>query len=77
MWLTFSISLLKSLREIMAELGFRTINEMVGQADALSVRNIDAAEWKLKDLDFSAILYKAPENGLTFYNTETQDHGLS
>ena len=69
--------LAEELRETMAELGFRTINEMVGQADALTVRHIDAEEWKLKDLDFSGILYKAPENGLTFYNSEKQDHGLT
>ncbi len=68
--------LAEELRETMAELGFRTVNEMVGQADALTVRKIDAADWKLKDLDLSAVLYKAPENGLSFYNTEKQDHGL-
>ncbi|EDM38369.1 glutamate synthase, large subunit [Pedobacter sp. BAL39] len=69
--------LAEDLREIMAELGFRTIEEMVGQADALSLRQIDPKDWKLKDLDLSAILYKAPDNGLSLYNTEAQDHGLS
>lgn len=68
--------LAQELRETMAELGFRTVNEMVGQADALSVRPIDNAHWKLKNLDLSAILFKAPDNGLTLYNSETQDHGL-
>ncbi|MBG6233770.1 glutamate synthase (NADPH/NADH) large chain [Pedobacter sp. CAN_A7] len=69
--------LAQDLRETMAELGFRTVNEMVGQADALGVRDIDQADWKLKDLDFSALLFKAPENGLTLYNSEKQDHGMS
>jgi len=69
--------LAEELREIMAELGFRTVNEMVGQADLLTVRNIDETEWKQKDLDFSKILFKAPDNGLSLYNTETQDHGLT
>ncbi|MCX2453692.1 glutamate synthase large subunit [Pedobacter sp. PLR] len=69
--------LAEELRETMAELGFRTVEEMVGQADALSVRAIDPGDWKLKDLDLSAILYKAPDNGLSLFQTETQDHGLT
>lgn len=69
--------LAEELRETMAELGFRTVQEMVGQADALSVRTIEQSDWKLKDLDLSAILYKAPDNGLSLYQTEVQDHGLS
>jgi glutamate synthase (NADPH/NADH) large chain len=48
----------------------------VGQADALSVRQIDPGHWKLKNLDLSAILYKAPDNDLSLYNTEKQDHGI-
>jgi glutamate synthase (NADPH/NADH) large chain len=68
--------LAQDLRETMAELGFRTVEEMVGQADALSVRPIDPSHWKLKNLDLSAILYKAPDNGLTLYNSEKQDHGI-
>nr|WP_121272821.1 glutamate synthase large subunit [Pedobacter schmidteae] len=69
--------LAEELRETMAELGFRTVQEMVGQADALSVRPIEEHDWKLKDLDLSAILYKAPDNGLSLYQTEEQDHGLA
>jgi len=69
--------LAEELRETMAELGFRTVLEMVGQADALSMRTVDAADWKLKNLDLSAILFKAPDNGLSLYNTEKQDHGIA
>lgn len=69
--------LAEELRETMAELGFRTVEEMVGQADALSLRAIDDADWKLKNLDLSAILYKSPDNGLSLFNTESQDHGIS
>lgn len=69
--------LAEELRETMAELGFRTVQEMVGQADALSVRQVEESDWKLKDLDLSAILYKAPDNGLSLYQTEVQDHGLA
>jgi len=73
---TFFTFLARQMREIMAQLGFRTINEMVGQADRLRVREqID--HWKARKIDFSPILYKAPageEVGL--YKQMEQDHGL-
>ena len=67
----------QELREIMAELGYRTINEMVGQVDALKMReNIN--HWKYKNLDLSDVLYKEPaEPGVGLYQTETQDHLMS
>ncbi|GAA4300467.1 glutamate synthase large subunit [Compostibacter hankyongensis] len=68
--------LVQELREIMAALGFRTVNEMVGQADCLAVRE-DIRNWKYEKLDLSGVLYKepaAPEVGL--YKQEEQDHGL-
>src|SRR5688572_15343561 len=66
----------QELREIMAELGFRTVNEMIGQVDNLEVRE-GIEHWKYKNLDLSAILYKEP-NSLytTLYCSESQDHGL-
>jgi glutamate synthase (ferredoxin) len=64
------------LREIMAQLGFRTVEEMVGRADCLEPRKaID--HWKAKGLDFSNILYQpdaGPEIGR--YCRVPQDHGL-
>jgi glutamate synthase (NADPH/NADH) large chain len=69
--------LAEELRETMAELGFRTVQEMVGQSDSLGVRAIDKSDWKLRGLDLSAILYKAPDNGLSLYKTEDQDHGIA
>ena len=67
----------QELREIMAELGYRTINEMVGQVDALTMReNIN--HWKYKNLDLSDVLYKEPaEAGVGLYQTEAQDHLMS
>lgn len=67
----------QELREIMAELGFRTVNEMIGQVDNLEIReNID--HWKYKNLDLSAILYKEPNSMYTtLHCSEEQDHGLS
>jgi glutamate synthase (ferredoxin) len=66
----------EELREIMAKLGFRTINEMVGRVDRLDTRKA-IAHWKARGLDFSAILHKpeVPERIHT-YCAEPQDHGL-
>jgi glutamate synthase (NADPH) large chain len=64
------------LREIMAELGFRTINEMVGQADRLQMKD-NIAHWKYKNIDFKPILYKEPiALDVALYKQEEQDHGL-
>lgn len=66
----------EELREIMAKLGFRTINEMVGRVDRLDTRKA-IAHWKARGLDFSAILHK-PEvsKRIHTYCAEPQDHGL-
>ncbi len=48
--------LAKELREIMAELGFRSINEMVGRTDFLTVDETKV-HWKMKKIDFSPILH--------------------
>ena len=68
----------KELRGIMAKLGFRTVNEMIGRADALQADDA-VAHWKAKGLDFSSILAKAPEpeNCLGVYRIHDQDHGLA
>jgi glutamate synthase (NADPH/NADH) large chain len=66
----------QELREIMADLGFRTINEMVGQVDNLTIRE-NLNHWKYNQLDLSPILYKektSPYVGL--YHQEEQDHSL-
>ncbi|MEN9569395.1 MAG: hypothetical protein RL172_626 [Bacteroidota bacterium] len=68
--------LTEELREIMAQLGFRTINEMVGQADCLEMRQ-DINHWKYSKLDLSPILYKEPASVYTgLYNMESQDHEM-
>ncbi len=66
----------EELREIMAELGFRTINEMVGRVQFLKVKD-NLQNWKAKNIDLSGILH--PVNNpkdLTLYNSEKQDHGM-
>ena len=66
----------QELREIMAQLGFRTVNEMVGQVQKLD-RNKTIDFYKSNGLDLSPILHQVevPENTI-LYNTEKQDHDL-
>ena len=67
----------QELREIMAELGFKSVNEMIGQVDALTMRN-NINHWKYKNLDLSAVLYKEPADAsVGLYQTEIQDQGLA
>jgi glutamate synthase domain-containing protein 2/glutamate synthase domain-containing protein 1/glutamate synthase domain-containing protein 3 len=66
----------EDLRQIMAQLGFRTVNEMIGRVDMLDTKKaID--HWKARGLDFSKILYKpdVPAD-IGVYCREKQDHGL-
>ncbi|MDO6738860.1 glutamate synthase large subunit [Wenyingzhuangia sp. 2_MG-2023] len=64
------------LREIMAQLGFRTMDEMVGQTQKINPNNaID--HYKAKGLDLSAILHQpAGYSQLPVKNIEVQDHNL-
>lgn len=67
----------QELRELMAELGYRTVNEMIGQVDDLEVRD-DIKHWKYSKLDLSPVLYKEPTSLYTgLYQQEAQDHGLT
>ncbi|MDY0065489.1 MAG: glutamate synthase large subunit [Steroidobacteraceae bacterium] len=64
------------MRELMAQLGFRTVEEMVGRVDRLEARKA-VNHWKAKGLDFSNLLYQpdaGPEIG-RFHQIE-QDHGI-
>jgi len=66
----------QEVRELMAELGFRTLNEMVGRTDRLEARKA-VEHWKARGLDFSNILYQ-PEMGpeVGRYCQMEQDHGI-
>jgi glutamate synthase (NADPH/NADH) large chain len=70
----FFTFLAMELREIMAELGFRTVNEMVGRVDMLE-RKPEVAHWKHQNIDLSCILYKETADN-KLYKQEEQDHGL-
>jgi glutamate synthase (NADPH/NADH) large chain len=68
--------LAREMREIMAELGFRTVNEMIGQVQFLEKRD-DLSHWKYKKIDLSGILYKEPTTlDVAQYKQEEQDHGI-
>ncbi|SFK56010.1 glutamate synthase (ferredoxin) [Nitrosomonas aestuarii] len=72
----FMYFIAKEMREIMAQMGFRTVNEMIGRTDRLTVKQA-IEHWKAKGLDYSYILYQpevAPEVGR--YCQFPQDHGL-
>ena len=55
----------EEVRELMAELGFRTVEEMVGRTDVLQISERAKAHWKAKHLDLSTLLYQ-PEGARTF-----------
>ncbi|PIW47097.1 MAG: glutamate synthase large subunit [Zetaproteobacteria bacterium CG12_big_fil_rev_8_21_14_0_65_54_13] len=63
------------VREIMAELGFRTFNEMIGRSDILDT-NEAVKHWKSQGLDLSTIFHQVEANGTPVYHCESQDHGL-
>ena len=67
----------EDLRSIMAELGLRTVNEMIGRVDLLD-SNRAIKHWKASGLDLSAMLEPAKIvfEGTEFYKTKDQDHGL-
>jgi len=66
----------QDMREIMAQLGFRTVEEMIGRVDRLSPRKA-IEHWKAKGFDFSNILYQ-PDVGTEVgrFRQIQQDHGL-
>ena len=64
-------------RQIMAQLGFRTINELVGRVDCLET-NDAIKHWKAEGIDLTPILTPAqkPHADVEVYCTQKQDHGL-
>jgi glutamate synthase (NADPH/NADH) large chain len=66
----------EEVRELMARLGVRKINDLIGRTDLLDMR-AGIEHWKAKGLDFSKVFYmpKMPPE-VAVYNSEKQDHGL-
>ena len=71
----FFMYLAEEVREIMAELGFRTFAEMIGRADMLDTDEA-LKHWKSEGLDLSPIFHQVETNGTSVSHTDSQDHGL-
>jgi glutamate synthase (NADPH) large chain len=66
----------EELRLIMAEMGFRTVEDMIGRVDKIDMRKA-LDHWKAQGIDLSRILHQVPiADGDAFHQTGTQDHGL-
>jgi glutamate synthase (NADPH/NADH) large chain len=67
----------EEVRELMAALGYRTFNEMIGQMQMLDQRQL-VEHWKAKGLDFSKLFNKPPAApGTNIYKCEAQDHKIN
>ena len=74
--INFFFFLAEQLRQIMAQLGFRTMNEMIGRVDMLDMRAA-VEHWKARGLDYSSILYNPPMPiRVARRKIQEQDHGL-
>ena len=65
----------EEVRQIMAELGFRTIDEMVGRSDYLETSDA-VRHWKSRGVDLSRLLLRVAPLGIATRNVEQQNHGL-
>ncbi|HWF13960.1 MAG TPA: glutamate synthase large subunit [Candidatus Acidoferrales bacterium] len=75
--INFLFYVAEDLRLIMAELGFRKMDEMIGRVDCL-VQRKDVDHWKAKSIDLSSVLYNPPmPSHVGRRCTQAQDHGLS
>ncbi len=74
--INFFTFIAEDLRTIMAELGFRTVNEMVGHVECLDTEKA-IHHWKTQGLDLTPLLRKPPvPPGFGTYCNQAQDHGL-
>ena len=71
---TFFEYIAEEVRELLAQLGFKKLEDAIGQVELLDT-NAAVSHWKANGLDLAPILI-APENGAARRNTTTQNHGL-
>ena len=72
----FMLFVAREVRELMARLGFRTINEMIGHTECLEARHA-IEHWKARGVDLSQILYQPQvSESVGRYCQIAQDHGL-
>ena len=72
---TFFEYIAEEVREILAELGFRTLQEAIGRVEYLDTKDA-VNHWKASGLDLSPLLVR-PDVKSALYNTTKQDHGLA
>ncbi len=73
--INFFFFVAEEAREIMAKLGYRTFDEMVGQMQMLDTRKV-VDHWKARGLDFSRLFHKPASSGESIFHSELQDHEL-
>jgi glutamate synthase (NADPH/NADH) large chain len=74
--INFFFYIAEEVRELMAQLGFRSFAEMIGRVDKLDTRPV-IDHWKAKGVDLSRVLHQVtPKPGVAIHNCERQDHHL-
>lgn len=72
----FFFFIAEEVRQLMAKLGYRRFDEMIGQTDRLDMRKA-VEHWKASKIDLQRLLFKPHTNSHeALHHTETQDHGL-
>ncbi len=66
----------EDFRRVMAEMGFRTVDEMVGRTDLIEMQDA-LTHWKSRGLNYSSILCNVPSKPSERRCTQQQDHGIS
>ncbi|WP_209348934.1 glutamate synthase large subunit [Pontixanthobacter sp. CEM42] len=67
----------EELRQIMADMGFRTVEEMVGRVDRIDTKRVNR-HWKADGVNLGKLLHQVEiDDDKEFFHTETQDHGLA
>jgi glutamate synthase (NADPH/NADH) large chain len=75
--INFFFFVAQEVRELMAAMGFRTFNEMIGQMQMLDRRQV-IEHWKAKGLDFSKLFFKPRAGaGVSIHRNEAQDHKIN
>ena len=73
--INFFFFVAEEVRELMATMGYRTVDEMIGQMQMLDEQQA-IAHWKARGLDFSKLFHKPAAQGQAIFHSTRQDHGL-
>ncbi|MGI8569178.1 MAG: glutamate synthase large subunit [Methylocella sp.] len=73
--INFFFFVAEEVRRLMATMGYRTVDEMIGQIQMLDEQQA-INHWKARGLDFSKLFHKPPAQGQAIFHSTRQDHGL-